>query len=115
MTPPFWEYLITHGDGSAIRFVAANEREAAEKELEGTPGLHSYRAKPQIHAPVSCRPDERRLQQLGRTQLQRMEAKHMHDSVVTISNADWPAHRKKTGHWLICVFSTQTTAAQNHG
>ena len=97
MTPSFWQYLITHGDGSEIRFVARNEREAAEKELEGTPGLLSYRAKPQIHAPVSCRPEERRLQQLGRTQPQRMEAKHMHDSVVTISNTNWPAHRKKNG------------------
>lgn len=97
MTPSFWQYLITHGDGSEIRFVAANEREAAEEELESTPGLLSYRAKPQIYAPVSCRPDERRLQQLGRAQLQRMEAKHMHDSVVTISNTNWPAHRKKNG------------------
>ena len=97
MTPSFWQYLITHGDGSEIRFVARNEREAAEEELEGTPGLLSYRAKPQKHAPVFCRPDERRLQQLGRAQLQRMETKHMHDSVVTISNTNWPAHRKKNG------------------
>ena len=97
MTPSFWQYLITHGDGSEVRFVARKEREAAEKELEGTPGLLSYRAKPQKHAPVFCRPDERRLQQLGRAQLQRMETKHMHDSVVTISNTNWPAHRKKNG------------------
>jgi hypothetical protein len=95
MTPSFWQYLITHGDDSEIRFVAENEPEAADEELEGTPGLLSYRAKPQIYAPVSCRPDERRLQQLGRAQLQRMEAKHMHDSVVTISHTNWPAHRKK--------------------
>ncbi len=97
MTPPFWQYLITHGDDSEIRFVAGNEREAAEKELEGTPGLLSYRAKPQTLAPVFCRPDERRLQQLGRAQLEQMEAKHMHDSVITISNTNWPAHRKKNG------------------
>ena len=97
MTPQFWQYLITYGDVSEIRFVAGNEREAAEEELEGTPGLLSYRAKPQIHVPVSCRPEERRLQQLGRAQPQRMEAKHMHDSVVTISNTNWPAHRKKNG------------------
>ncbi len=91
MTPSFWQYLITHGDGSEVRFVARKEREAAEEELEGTPGLLSYRAKPQIHVPV------RRLQQLGRAQPQRMEAKHMHDSVVTISHTNWPAHRKKNG------------------
>ena len=97
MTPQFWQYLINHGDGSVIRFVAGNEREAAEEELESTPGLLSYRAKPQIYAPVSCRPDERRLQQHGRAQLKQMEAKHMHDSVVTISNTNWPAHRKKNG------------------
>jgi hypothetical protein len=57
MTPPFWQYLIIHGDDSEIRFVAGNEREAAEEGLEGTPGLLSYRAKPQIPAPVFCRPD----------------------------------------------------------
>ena len=48
MMPPFWQYLIIHGDSSEIRFVAGNEREAAEEELEGTPGLLSYRATPQI-------------------------------------------------------------------
>jgi len=33
MTPTFWKYLITIGDGSAIRFVAEQDREWTEKEL----------------------------------------------------------------------------------
>ena len=32
MTPVLWKYLITKGDGSAIRFVAAEDREWAEKD-----------------------------------------------------------------------------------
>jgi hypothetical protein len=99
MTPMFWKYLITNGDGSAIRFVAAEDREWAEKELEGDPRLLSYTAKPQFECPVFCRRAERVLQRLRRTRLnlQRMEVNQMHDSVVTINNTHWPAYRKENG------------------
>ena len=52
MTPKFWKYLITNGDGSEIRFVAEEDREWAEKELEGNPRLLSYTAKPQFESAV---------------------------------------------------------------
>ena len=98
MTPIFWKYLITNCDGSAIRFVAEQERDEAEKELEGDVHLLSYRAKPQIQFAVFRRPSERVLQRLRRTrtQLQRLEVNHM-DSVVTINNTHWPAYRKENG------------------
>jgi hypothetical protein len=99
MTPKFWKYLITNGNGSEIRFVAENDRKEAEKKLEGDPRLVSYRAKPQISFPVRQRPVERLLQRLRRTraQLQTMEVNHMHDSVVTINSTHWPAYRKENG------------------
>ena len=99
MTLKFWKYLITNHNGSAIRFVAQPDREWAEKELEGDPCLLSYRAKPQIRSSVFRRPAERVLQQIRRAQaqLQRQEVTHMHDSVVTINNTHWPAHRKENG------------------
>ena len=99
MTPMFWKYLITNGDGSAIRFVAAEDREWAEKGLEGDPCLLSYTAKPQFECPAFRCPAERVLLQLrrARRQLQRIEVNHMHDSVVTINNTHWPAHRKENG------------------
>jgi integrase len=58
MTPKFWKYLITNGVGSAIRFVAAEDREWAEKELEGDPRLLSYTAKPQFEFAVFRCPAE---------------------------------------------------------
>jgi len=39
MTPKFWKYLITNCKGSAIRVVAEQDRECAEKELEGNSHL----------------------------------------------------------------------------
>jgi hypothetical protein len=99
MTPKFWKYLITNGDGSAVRFVAELDREWAEKELEGDPRLLSYTAKPQFHSPPFCRPVEAVLERLRRTRqdLQRMEVNQMHDAVVTINDTRWPAYRKGNG------------------
>jgi hypothetical protein len=99
MTPTFWKYLITNGDGSETRFVAETDRDCAEKELEGDPRLLSYRAKPQIQSSVLSRVAERVLQRLrrARAQLQKTGVNHMHDSVVTINNTHWPAYRKKNG------------------
>jgi hypothetical protein len=86
MTTKFWKYLI-NGDGMAIRFVAEEDREWAEKKLEGDPCLLSYTAKPQFECPVFRCPVERVLQQLRRArgQLQRKEVNQMHDSVVTVA------------------------------
>ena len=99
MTPKFWKYLITNCHSSAVRFVAEHEREQAEKELEGDPGLLSYRAKPQIQCPVFRQPAEPVLQRLwrARAQIQKTEVNHMHDSVVTINDTHWPAYRKENG------------------
>jgi len=99
MTPKFWKYRIANCDGSETRFVAENDREAAEKELEGDPSLLSYRAKPQLQCSVLRRPDERALQRLrrARAQIQKTEVNHMHDTVVTINNTHWPAYRKENG------------------
>jgi hypothetical protein len=46
MTPKFWKYLITNHNGSAICFVAEEEREWTEKKLEGDPCLSTT---PQNH------------------------------------------------------------------
>ena len=54
MTPMFWKYIITNGDGSTICFVAQEDREWAEKELEGDPRLLSYRAQPQFECRCSA-------------------------------------------------------------
>jgi hypothetical protein len=99
MTPMFWKYLITNGDGSAIRFVAEEDRECAEKELEGDPRLLSYTAKPQFESAVFHCPAEQVFRQLRRTRLnlQRNGGDHMHDTVVTINNTHWPAYRKENG------------------
>jgi hypothetical protein len=99
MTPKFWKYLITNGDGSKIRFVAEEDRESAEKELEGDPCLLSYTAKPQFESAVFRCPAEAVLQRLRRARLdlQRMEVNQMYDSVVTINNTHWPAYRKENG------------------
>jgi hypothetical protein len=99
MTPKFWKYLITNGDGSEIRFIAEPDREDAEKELESDPRLLSYSAKPQLESAVFRCPAEGVLQRLrlARLDLQRMEVNHMHDSVVTINNTHWPAYRKENG------------------
>jgi hypothetical protein len=99
MTPKFCKYLITNGDGSAVRFVAEPDREWAEKELEGDPCLLSYRAKPQFESAVFRCPAEAVLQWLRRTRLdlQRMEGNQMNDSVVTINSTHWPAYRKDNG------------------
>jgi hypothetical protein len=99
MTPMFWKYLIKSGDGSAIRFVAEEDREWAEKELEGNPCLLSYTARPQFESAVFRCPAEGVLRRLRRIRLdlQRMEVNHMHDSVVTINNTHWPAYRKENG------------------
>ncbi len=66
MMPSFWQYLITHGDGSEIRFVADEDRDRAEKLLEGNPSLLSYRADPQIALPIRLRPAKRLSHQLRR-------------------------------------------------
>jgi hypothetical protein len=99
MMPEFWEYLITHSDRSVIRFVAEKDRAWAEKQLDGDPSLLSYQAKPQICVTAMHWPTGRILDQLGRvrTNLQRKEMNHVHDSVVTINNTHWPAYRKKDG------------------
>lgn len=99
MTPMFWKYLITIGDGSEIRFVAEKDRESTERQLEGDPGLLSYRAKPQIQCPLTRHPAGRVLQQLRRARgkLQKPEVNHMHDAVVTINNTHWPAYRRENG------------------
>jgi hypothetical protein len=64
MTPMFWKYRITNGEGSAIRLVAEEDREWAEKELEGDSRLLSYTAKPQFERPVFRCPAQRVLQRL---------------------------------------------------
>ena len=99
MTPKFWKYLITNCKGSAIRVVAEQDRECAEKELECDPRLLSYIAKPQFECPVFRCPAERVLRELQRARLdlQRMEVNQLHDSVVTINNTHWPAYRKENG------------------
>ena len=97
MMPEFWEYLITTCDGSVIRFVADQDRDSTEKQLEADPRLLTYRAKPQTQFPVMRRPSVRVLQHLRRLQTHKSEENHMHDSVVTINNTNWPAYRKKNG------------------
>ena len=98
MTPMFWKYLITNGNGSEIRVVAEEERDWAEKELESDPRLLSYRAKPQIQFSLHHRPADRLLQHLRRARAQPQKTGvNMHDAVVTINNTHWPAHRKKNG------------------
>jgi hypothetical protein len=69
MTPKFGKYLITNGDGSEIRFVAEEDREWAEKELEGNPRLLSYTAKSQFESTVFRCPAEAGLQRLRRIRL----------------------------------------------
>lgn len=99
MTLKFWKYLITNCHGSAICFVAEEDRECAEKELECDPHLLSYIAQPQFECAVLRCPAESVLRQLQRIRLdlQRMEVNQMHDSVVTINNTHWPAYRKENG------------------
>jgi len=99
MTLKFWKYLITHCNGSAICFVAEQDRACAEKELECDPRLLGYIAQPQFECPVMRCPAEAVLRQLQRTrlELQRMEVNQLLDSVVTINNTHWPAYRKDHG------------------
>ncbi len=97
MTPRFWKYLITTCDGSVIRLVADQDRDSTEKELEGDPRLLRYRARPLRSFPGAYRPGVRVLRQLRRVQSHKSEVNHMHDSVVTINNTNWPAHRQKNG------------------
>lgn len=99
MTPKFWKYLINNCHGSTIRFVAEQDRDRAEKELEGDARLLSYHAKPQIQSSVFRRPTERVLRQLqrARVHLQTREVNQMHDAVVTINNTHWPAYRRANG------------------
>ena len=99
MTLKFWKYLITNCKESATCFVAEQDREWAEKELECDPRLLCYTAKPQFECPVLRCPAEPVLQQLQRIRLdlQRMEVNHLHDAVVTINNTHWPAYRKENG------------------
>jgi hypothetical protein len=99
MTPMFWKYLITNCNGSAICFVAEQDRDWTEKELEGNPRLLSYRAKSQFQSSAFRCPAERILQQLqrARAQITKREVNHMHNSVVTINNTHWPAYRKENG------------------
>jgi hypothetical protein len=99
MTLKFWKYLITNCNGSAVCFVAEQDRDCAEKEFECDPHLLCYIAQPQFECPVFRYPAERVLQQLRRVRLdlQRMEVNQLHDSVVTINNTHWPAYRKDNG------------------
>ena len=99
MTLKFWKYLITNCNGSAICFVAEQDRECAEKELECDPRLLSYSAQPQFECPVFRCPSDAVLQRLRRIRrdLQRMEVSRLHDSVVTINNTHWPAYRRENG------------------
>jgi len=95
----FWKYLITNHNGSAICFVAEQDREWVEKELECDPRLLCYTANPQFERPVFRCPAKRVLRQLRRVRLdlQRMEVNQLHDSVITINNTHWPAYRKENG------------------
>jgi hypothetical protein len=96
MMPEFWQYLITRCDGSAIRFVAEQERHETEKELESDPLLLSYQAKPQTQCPVQSHRTSELLRQLRQAR-RGLERNHMHDSVVTIHGRHWPAYRKENG------------------
>jgi hypothetical protein len=99
MTLKLWKYLITNCHGLAIHIVAEEDREMAEKRLEGDPCLLSYRARPLFQTPVSRCPAEPILQRLRRIRLD-LETEvnhHLHDSVVTINNTHWPAYRKDSG------------------
>ena len=99
MTPIFWKYQITNHNSSAVRFVAEEDREWAEKEFECDPHLLSYEAQPQVHCCVVRCPADEILEELWwtRLDLQRMEVSHLHDSVVTINNTHWPAYQKENG------------------
>lgn len=97
MTPRFWEYLITTCDGSAVCLVAESDRDSAEKQFENNPRLLSYCAKPQIEVSVTQPPSSRVLRRFARLQTHKLEVTHMHDSVVTINNTNWPAYRKSNG------------------
>ncbi len=97
MTPRFWKYLITTCTGSAFCLVAESDRDSAEKELEGDPRLLSYHAKPQIERSVTHRLSVSALRHLARVRTHKSEVIHMHDSVVTINNTNWPAYRKRNG------------------
>jgi hypothetical protein len=99
MTLKFWKYLITNCNASAICFVAEQDGESAEKEMEYDPHLLCYIATPQFECPVFRCPAQPVLQRLQRTRLdlQRMEVNQLHDSVVTINNTHWPAYRKENG------------------
>ena len=99
MTLKFWKYLITNCNDSAICIVAEQDRECAEKEFECDPRLLCYIAQPQFECQVFRCPAQEILEQLlrARLDLQRMEVKQLHDSVVTINNTHWPAYRKENG------------------
>jgi hypothetical protein len=99
MSPKFWKYSTRTGTARRSVFVAEQDRECAEKELEGNPCLLGYTAKPQFECPVFRCPADRVLQRLRRAhaQLQRKEVNQMHDSVVTINDTHWPAYRKENG------------------
>lgn len=75
MTPKFWKYLITNGNGSETRFVAEQDREWAERELEDDPSLLSYRAKPQFQPSMFRRPAEGVLQRLRRARAQQQKGR----------------------------------------
>ena len=99
MTPKFWRYFIKNGGHSVVRFVAEEDRNWAEKELESDPCLLSYTAQPQFESAVFRCPAKAVLQRLQRIRLdlQRKEVNQLHDSVVTINNTHWPAYRKGNG------------------
>src|SRR5512146_1645706 len=97
VTPRFWKYLITTSNGSAFCLVAESDRDSVEKELENDPRLLSYHAKPQIERSVTHRLSARVLRHFARVRTHKLEVIHMHDSVVTINNTNWPAYRKRNG------------------
>ena len=99
MTLKFWKYLITNCNGSAVCFVADQDRDCAEKEFECDPRLLCYIAQPQFECQVFRCPAQEILEQLlrARLDLQRMEVNQLHDSVVTINNTHWPAYRRENG------------------
>lgn len=97
MTPRFWKYLLTTCNGSAVCLVAESDRDSVEKALENDPRLLSYHAKPQIEHSVTDQLSVRILRHLAQVRTHKLEVIHMHETVATINNTQWPVYRKRNG------------------
>lgn len=117
MTPKFWKYLINNCHGSTIRFVAEQDRDRAEKELEGDARLLSYHAKPQIQSSVFRRPTERVLGSFSGHEYTYKQGRSTKCTMPLSPSTTRTGQRteEQTGRWLTCDCLIQTTAAQNHG